>query len=260
MGKKTAKSAAILILALGPLTPGPALGQAVKLVVREPDPHGSPRPFRDAQRGSLADEPVPRAGDTSRSKGRRGGPRLGRRPTDSGRGPDRRVAPDWPPVRDGRIGMAANQERPLGRPVARRLHRAFRAPPARDAIHGTRIGRPGGQGRQAHRRHLELHHRGGEPVACPGVPARSGNRSGPVARPVLLGPLQRRFLLQGGPGRPDVRPDGRGPQAAPTRLELPARILDDRQRVPPAVGVPRQPAAQHRPRARDAPDRRDGAA
>jgi hypothetical protein len=49
MHGKTTLTAAILILALGPLATAPSLGQAVKLVVREPDPHGSPRPFRDAR-------------------------------------------------------------------------------------------------------------------------------------------------------------------------------------------------------------------
>ncbi len=40
---------AILVLALGPLATAPSLGQPVKLVERAPDPHGSPRPFRDAR-------------------------------------------------------------------------------------------------------------------------------------------------------------------------------------------------------------------
>jgi hypothetical protein len=39
----------ILIFALGPLGASPALGQQVKLIERSPDPHGSPRPARDAR-------------------------------------------------------------------------------------------------------------------------------------------------------------------------------------------------------------------
>ena len=89
--------------------------------------------------------------------------------------------------------------------------------------------------------------------------ARPGGRAGPLARPVLLGHLQRHLLHPGGQLRADVRPDGRGPQAAPPRLELSARLLDDRHRVP-AADVPAGQPAQHRPRARDAPDRRDRAA
>ena len=49
MGRHTSKYAAILILALGPLGASPSLGQQVKLVERAPDPHGSPRPARDAR-------------------------------------------------------------------------------------------------------------------------------------------------------------------------------------------------------------------
>jgi hypothetical protein len=40
---------AILVLALRSLAPATACGQAAKLVERAPDPHGSPRPFRDAR-------------------------------------------------------------------------------------------------------------------------------------------------------------------------------------------------------------------
>ena len=72
-------TAAILILALGPFATTPSLGQAVKLVVREPDPHGSPRPFRDAHdvplRTSLylelANPPGSKAGEVNPDVGRR---------------------------------------------------------------------------------------------------------------------------------------------------------------------------------------------
>src|SRR5690349_12219944 len=40
---------AILILALNLFPAFPALAQTAKLVERPPDPHGSPRPFRDAK-------------------------------------------------------------------------------------------------------------------------------------------------------------------------------------------------------------------
>src|SRR5689334_10677405 len=46
MPRQPLRAIAILILALAPL---PALAQTVKLVERPPDPHGSPRPFRDAK-------------------------------------------------------------------------------------------------------------------------------------------------------------------------------------------------------------------
>ncbi len=112
-----------------------ALGQAVKLVERAPDPHGSPRPFRDARdvplRTSLYLELA-----TPPAQGRRGEPRLGVGEPAPGRRRGRRAAPARPPVRGGRLGLAAAEERPLGRPVARRLHRAPRAAQARDAIHG----------------------------------------------------------------------------------------------------------------------------
>jgi len=49
MGQRTRNYSAILILALGPLGQSPSHGQQVRLVERAPDPHGSPRPARDAR-------------------------------------------------------------------------------------------------------------------------------------------------------------------------------------------------------------------
>jgi hypothetical protein len=49
MRGKLSGAAAVLILSLGPLATVSCFGQAVKLVERAPDPHGSPRPFRDAR-------------------------------------------------------------------------------------------------------------------------------------------------------------------------------------------------------------------
>ncbi|MFI5455932.1 MAG: hypothetical protein ACHRXM_10825 [Isosphaerales bacterium] len=49
MDRHTGKFAALLILALGPLGASQALGQQVKLMERAPDPHGSPRPARQAR-------------------------------------------------------------------------------------------------------------------------------------------------------------------------------------------------------------------
>jgi hypothetical protein len=49
MVRSTIKYAAIFILAIGPLSASPSRGQPVKLVERPPDPHGSPRPARDAR-------------------------------------------------------------------------------------------------------------------------------------------------------------------------------------------------------------------
>ena len=99
----------------------------------------------------------------------------------------------------------------------------------------VRPARGGGAGTTCGRRHLELHHRGGRPVARADVPARPGRRAGPLARPVLLGGLQRHLLLAGGELRADLRADGRGPQGAPPRLGLSARLLADGHRVPPAA-------------------------
>ena len=39
---------AMLLAVLGPFAPSKGVAQAVKVVERAPDPHGSPRPFRDA--------------------------------------------------------------------------------------------------------------------------------------------------------------------------------------------------------------------
>ena len=124
-----------------------ALGQAAKLVERAPDPHGSPRPFRDARdvplRTSLylelATPPGAKAGEVAARLG------VGEPATRRRRG--RRAAAAGQSVRGGRLGVAAAEERPLGRPVARRLHRAPRAAAARDAIHrdSARLGRPRGR-------------------------------------------------------------------------------------------------------------------
>jgi hypothetical protein len=48
MGTQSSKYTAILILVSGSFV-NAALGQSVKLVEKAPDPHGSPRPFRDAR-------------------------------------------------------------------------------------------------------------------------------------------------------------------------------------------------------------------
>jgi hypothetical protein len=49
MHRPTFIASATLVLAFILLATAPSLGQAVKLVERAPDPHGSPRPFRDAR-------------------------------------------------------------------------------------------------------------------------------------------------------------------------------------------------------------------
>ena len=196
-------------------------------------------------------------------------PRLGVGEPATGRRRGRRAAAARQPVRGGRLGVAAAEERPLGRPVARRLHRTPWAAAARDAIHrdgACSAGRASGSdGATA----SDLPSVAGTwsftteaagPAHRLAFAARPGRRARPLARPVLLGRLQRHLLLAGGELRTDVRADDRGPQAAPARLELSARLLADRHRIPPAVVVPREPTAQHRPRARDAPDRRDRAA
>src|SRR5271165_1664232 len=49
MVRLTSKSVAFLLLLLGQLGATVSLGQQVKLVERVPDPHGSPRPARNAR-------------------------------------------------------------------------------------------------------------------------------------------------------------------------------------------------------------------
>jgi hypothetical protein len=49
MGKRARHPVAIITLVLGSLLVGASHGQRVKLVERAPDPHGSPRPARDAR-------------------------------------------------------------------------------------------------------------------------------------------------------------------------------------------------------------------
>ena len=49
MVRLNSKSVAFLFLALGQFAATDSLGQQVKLVERAPDPHGSPRPARDAR-------------------------------------------------------------------------------------------------------------------------------------------------------------------------------------------------------------------
>ncbi len=49
------------------------------------------------------------------------------------------------------------------------------------------------------------------------------------------GPCNVIFCSEAATLRPDLRPDGRGPQAPSPGLELSARLLDDRHRVPPPV-------------------------
>ena len=49
MKRHFSRSAVLLVLALGWLPASQTSGQQVKLVERPPDPHGSPRPFRDAR-------------------------------------------------------------------------------------------------------------------------------------------------------------------------------------------------------------------
>ena len=219
MSGQTTKRSATIMLVVGSLLGKPSLGQQVKLVERAADPHGSPRPARDAA-GRV------RCGRASTSSwGRPGGQgRRGQAPTpwpsacvrEGGEAvellrPGRRV-------RRGRSGWLRPKSDLSGGKVARRLHRAGRAArsPRRD-LRGARVGRP----RRA---------RPGDPrTPAPGAspprrPPRSislefpldlESRAGPLARPVLLGALQRHLLHPGGELRADVRADGRGPQAAP---------------------------------------------
>src|SRR5438309_663430 len=47
--REIARYLSILVVALGTSIAGAAADQSIKLVERAPDPHGSPRPFREAR-------------------------------------------------------------------------------------------------------------------------------------------------------------------------------------------------------------------
>ena len=107
---------------------------------------------------------------------------------------------------------------------------------ARDELHGPRLGRPRGRvqadpptpapGASPPRQSGPSHHAG--------ILARPDVRAGSTGTAGSSRALQRHLLHAGGELRADVRADGRGPQAAPAGLELPARFLDDGHRVPAA--------------------------
>ena len=176
----------------------PARGQQVKLVERPPDPHGSPRPARDARDVPLRTSLYFELAMPPEAKGRRGEPRSvavrfnrrGARPSScSGRaGTSPRAA------RDG-----CGRSRTSRRQVARRLHRAGRPLEARDPLHGARR-RPAPRGRAwatPDAGTWSFTTEAAPSVHAAGVPARPGGRAGPVARPVLLGHLQRHLLHPG---------------------------------------------------------------
>ena len=141
MSRSTGKLAAVLILSLmlvnGPLGVSPSSGQQVGLVERTAGPARQPASGSRRASRSAADKSLLRARDASGGQGPGSQPRLRGRPPSAQGGRSRRTPPAGPALRRGLLGMAAAQERPLGQPVARRLHRAGGPSEARDAIHGA---------------------------------------------------------------------------------------------------------------------------
>ena len=232
-----------------------AAGRQITLIQRPPDPHGTPRPALKAcdvpletsiylelgLSADLKDDQILPESVAVRMLPQRGEPLEILQP-------GRHFAAGcsgWLPAEAKRTASRAG-----------RLPRAGQVPEARDCLHGRRpcsLAARRGAGRN--RGDLDLHHRDGPPRPHVEVPARLRCRAGPLARGILLGHLQRALLHPGRNLRAHVRPDGRGPQETPQGVELPARLLDDGHGGPETCVLRIEPA-QHRPPARDAPDRR----
>ena len=223
MGGRSGRYAAFLVVMLGLGAAGSrprAAGEARRAAARpaRQPPAGS----RCAGRAA-ADEPLPRAGDAA--GGRRPARwtpsrcRVGLQP-EGGEAvellrPGRRFAEGasgWlRPKQDlsGARSLAVYVEpgrrrwQPATRYTVARLGRPRRAGPAR-----PRTPAPGASPPRRPPRSMRLD-----------FPLDLERRAGPLARPVLLGRLQRHLLLAGRELRADVRADGRGPQGAPPRLE-----------------------------------------
>ena len=258
---------AMLLAALGPLATSPSSGKRSSWSSAQPDPHGSPRPFRDARdvplRTSLylelATPPGAKAGEVS--------PDSVSVSLQPGRRRGRRAAAAGPPVRRGCLGVAAAEERPLGRPVARRLHRAPRTAesPRRDTPRrcARRPARAAGRGRDP-------------PADVAGTWSFTTEAAEPVHRlafPLDLGAEPVRWHGRFFSGVCNVIFCSQAANYGPT-YELMAEARKQHPRAwsyqrdfwptgtefrPPSSFLA-EPTAQHRPRARDAPDRRDRAA
>ena len=150
MGGRSDRYAAFLVVMLGLGAAGRVPGQQVKLVDRKPDPHGSPRPAREARDVPLRTSLYLELAMPPEAKGRRGGSRVrvGAPATGGGRG--RRAASAGPALRRGCSGWLRPKQDLSG---ARSL--AVYIEPGRPLEPATRytvrvLGRPrrGGAGRR----------------------------------------------------------------------------------------------------------------
>ena len=261
MSRRSGRYAAVLVVLLGLGATGRITGPQVQLVEPAPDPHGSPRPAREARdvppRTSLylelAMPPEDQAGAVDPESVALTLQPEGGEAVELLR-PGRRFA-------EGASGWLRPKQELSGAPVARRLRRARATAGARDPLHGPRLG---GLARAR--------------------PARSGEAgtwsfTTEAARPVHA--LTSRSTWA--PSRSDGT--ARSSRASATSSSAPRRrhfgptyelMAEARKQHPRAWSYQRdfwmtgtedrQPAsapaaaAQHRPRARDPPDRRDGAA
>ena len=236
---------------------------AAPALAQPPPDRGTAPPTRTAAPGRPATRGTSRCGRASTSSWRRPEAKAGEVDPESvavtpatGGGRGRRAPPAGPPLRRGGLGLAPAEAGPLGREVARRLHRARQAAEARDALHGARRrGRAADGGRD-----LELHHRGGR------------RRSTPLEFPLDLRAEPVRWHGRFFSGLCNVIFCSQAANYGPT-YDL---MAEARKRHPRAwsyqrdfwptgtefrpAGLPPAAAPQHRPRARDAADRRDRAA
>ena len=202
----SSKSMAFLFLSLGLPGASDSLGQQVKLVERLPDPHGSPRPARDARDVPLRTSLYFELGVPRKATGPGGEPRLRGRPHFSRRGamPSSCSGRAAGSSRAGSGWLKPKCDLSGGKSLAVYIEPA-RPSEARDDLYvHVSASLEGGAGQARGRGDLELHHRGGPVGPGPGVPAQPEDRAGPVARPVLLGSLQRDLLHPGGELRADV--------------------------------------------------------
>ena len=117
----------------------------------------------------------------------------------------RRAAPARPAFRRGRLGVAEDQDRPRRRQDARRLYRASPSLVARDDLHRAGIGQPRSRDRSSRWRGTWSFTTEPAPSIQP-LEFAVNLRTTPVtlARPVLLGSLQRDLLHPGGQLRADA--------------------------------------------------------
>ena len=210
MSKKSAALAALITLTVY-VSPLLAAGRQITLIQRPPDPHGTPRPAPKARdvpletsvylelglSADFKDDQILAESVAVRIQPDRGEPLEALQP-------GRRFAAGcsgWlrPKPSEERAGLAVYLE--PGRPL--------KPETVYTVVVRARSQRRGRVGRN--RGDLDLHHRGGLRRPRVEVPARLRRRTGPLARGILLGHLQRALLYPGRDLRAHVRPDGPRP-------------------------------------------------